>query len=192
LGCKENWHKPKMEQSIKKYLPRPRVAFLGLLVLACIGACLFFSIPDSPVRFASRALGVKVPDDSIVIIDQYDGPNIPTGDGYSWTVLQIPSEKIDEFTSTLAESSDWKSLPLSAELAQNDWCLQPGLTEGEIPIVNTTGYYFLNDYQEAYNQENNRQRYETEKPLCERTSQNFLFGLFDEKDGKLYIWSINT
>ncbi len=176
-----------MEKDNKKY-PRPVLIIICIVILAIVASYIYLLIKENPVRYVSRLLNVEIPKGSVVIIDKYDAASI----GYSWTVIQIPSEKINEFTNSLKESFDWKPLPLPTELAQNDWCLQPPrLADGKIPISNAIGYYVLFDAQEAYNKKNNTHTYATEIPLCKRFSQNFLFGLFNEKDGRLYVWQID-
>ena len=136
-----------MEKDKKKY-SRHVIITVCVLILSIIASCVYLSIPENLVYYVSRVLNVEIPKGSVLIIDKYEPPSIPLGDGYSWTVIQIPSEKIGEFTNSLKESPDWKPLPLSTELAQNDWCLQPDLADGEIPISEATGYYMLHDGQD--------------------------------------------
>ena len=171
-----------------------------LLLLVCVVSCFFLVFsdlitPQSPVEFASSALRIDIPKDTTVIVDNNDGPSFPLGDGYSWMVLQIPTEKAIEFTNSLKKSPIWKPLPLPKELAEAEHYLQPtfefGL-EGTIPITTSTGYYFFIDSQEEYNKRNAKQTYDTTEPFYKRPSFNFTFGLFDDQDGKLYLWSIDT
>ena len=102
-------------------------------------------------------------------------------------VLQIPPEKITEFSAKLHNASAWKPLPLPEEFAQNEHYLQPNRlfgVKGTIPITTAKGYYLFQDSQIG--------RYDTTKPFYERSSFNFTFALFDERDGKVYIWVLST
>ena len=114
------------------------------------------------------------------------------GDGDSFVVLQIPPEKIEAFSNSLATSPEWKPLPLPVYLAENDFCFQPDRDLGEIPVANVTGYYLLRDRQEEYNRLHNRHRFETEIPICERWSSNLFFSLFNDKTGVLYLYDVDT
>jgi hypothetical protein len=124
------------------------------------------------------------------------GLPIPGGasDGHTFVILQIPSEKIVEFTGILEKSPFWKPLPLSLEFSGHEEEFQPSLfsIEETIPVTTSTGYYFFIDYQGEYNKQKGEQVYDTTQPFYERDSEDFGFGLFDDKDGKLYIWSIDT
>ena len=167
------------------------LTFVGgviILILACV--IINSLVPSNPVSFASSSLRIAIPKDTTVIIDEYSEPSFPTGDGYSWTVLQIQTDKIDEFKESLKNSSDWKPLPLPKELAENEQFLQPTFmsgVEGEIPIASATGYYIFIDEQKE-----GKQSSDIATPFYERFSFNYRFGLFNDKDGRLYIWSIDT
>jgi hypothetical protein len=186
-----------MKNNIKTSIFPFMALVAGLIILACISACLisFLGLED-PVMLASSMFRVKLPNNTTVIAND-NSPGLPfpggASDGYVFIVLQISSEKIAEFTNTLKESSYWKSLPLSEELAQNENWLQPSIgIEETIPITTSTGYYLFIDSQEEYNKEHGEQYYDTSKPFYDRLSFNFTFGLFNDKDGKLYLWHIDT
>jgi hypothetical protein len=159
------------------------IAFIVFVV--AIGACVVDAfIPDSPVKYISSVLRIKIPKGTTVISDDYSEPSFPTGDGYSWTILQVPPEKITEFVSSIEASPIWKPLPLSSELASHEHYIQPAFmfgVEGEIPITTSEGYYVFIDRQDN-----------TIKPFYERPSFNYTFGLFNKKDGKLYFWNLDT
>jgi hypothetical protein len=175
-----------------KAKPKPGCLIAIVVVLVAIRICVFDSyISSNPLNFASKAVRVGIPKGTTVIIDDYSEPSFPTGDGYSFTVLQIPPDKINEFINSLKKSTDWKPLPLPKELAENERFLQPTImasVNGEIPIASATGYYIFIDEQK----EENRQSPEMATPFYERYSFNYRFGLFNDKDGRLYIWSIDT
>lgn len=162
------------------------------IILILIGICSFDAYTSNdPIRFASRAVRVKIPKETTVIIDDYSEASFPTGDRYSWTVLQIPSNKISEFKEVLKNSSDWKPLPVTKELVEHENFIQPTFmlgVQGEMPIKSATGYYIFIDEQIEEREETSF----TEMPFYERPSFNFRFGLFDDRDGRLYIWSIDT
>ncbi len=169
----------------------------GILVLVCILSCVLpYIIPVNPIRIASSMLKVELPKGTTpVTSDDMPGLPIPGGasDGYTFLILQIPPEEITEFTGTLERSPFWQPLPLPAEIAKQEWLLQPSFDiKEEIPIATSTGYYLFRDYQDEYNQRKGEQIYDTETPFYERHSFNFVFGLFNDKDGKLYLWELNT
>ena len=177
------------------------VAIIAILIPICvIGAWALTGFigsffPMSPVEFAGVLLKVDIPEGTTVISDVYSESSFPTGDGHTWTVLQIPHEKVNEFAASLKASPFWKPLPLSPELADQQAYLQPTIMfglDGTIPIKNATGYYFFVDRQEASNKKDNSQTYDTFIPFSKRNSLNYTFGLFNDRDGKLYVWSIDT
>lgn len=169
---------PKMTGTIKKYfLP----ITIGLIVLACIGWFIPDLFPESTVHYASRASRVKVPEDAMVIKD-YSSPLSVQGDAETVVILQIPPEEIQNFIATLAVSPDWIPLPLSEYLAENEPCLQPSYGHGEIPIAHVSGYYTFRD----------RATYQIEEPLCKRADAHFFFGVFNEENGKLYLYNIDS
>jgi hypothetical protein len=163
-----------------------------VVVVLAIGVCVIdAAIPSNPVTFAQKALRVKIPEGTTVIIDNYSEPSFPSGDGYSWTVLQISPDQIDEFITSLEKFPGWKPLPLPEELAEHERFLQPTIMlfgEEEIPITTATGYYLFIDEQV----EERRQSSDIATPFYARPSFNYRFGLFNDKDGRLYIWSIDT
>lgn len=171
-----------------------------LLVLACIASCLApILIPEDPIRVARSMSGVELPKGTTILtnIDTYTGLPIPGGasDGYTFLVLQIPPQKIGEFTTTLEKSSFWEPLPLSPELADHEEYIQPSFIYGveeTIPIASVTGYYLFIDRQEEHNKSSGKQVYEIATPFYERYSYNFTFCLFDDQVGKLYLWRSDT
>ena len=183
-------------QKMFKTKPKPGCLIAIIVILAAIVGCVSYAnIKTDPLTFASEAVRVGIPQGTTVIIDDYSEPSFPTGDGHSFTVFQIPPNKINEFRETLKNSFDWKPLPLPKELAENENFLQPTFMSGghgEIPISSATGYYIFIDEQEEYNKEKNSQTYDIATPFYARYSFNYRFGLFNDKDGKLYIWSIDT
>ena len=185
-------------KKVKKYFLPVTAGLLVLLPLVCIGSCLFsVFVPVDPLELASSMSGVDLPKGTTVLTNNDTGPGLPVpggaSDRYTFIVLQIPPEKIIEFAGTLEKSSLWKPLPLSPEFAGHEDRLQPSFgIEETIPITTSTGYYLFVDYQEEYNKEKGKQIYDTTKPFYERYSENFKFGLFNDKDGKLYLWRIDT
>ena len=186
-----------MKNNIRKFwLP----ITTGLLVLACIASCLApILIPEEPISLARSMSRVEFPKDTTIVTNNDTGPGLPipggASDGYTFLVLQIPPEKIGEFTTTLIKSSFWKPLPLSSELADHEKYIQPSFMYGveeTIPIATATGYYLFIDRQEEYNISTGKQVYEIATPFYERSSYNFTFCLFNDKDGKLYLWRIDT
>jgi hypothetical protein len=171
-----------------------------LLELACVATCLISVFkPEDPKKLAGSISRVKLPIGTTILTnnDTYTGLPIPGGasDGYTYLVLQIPSDKIVEFEATLKQSSYWKPLPLSAELAEHEDIIQPSISGGieeTIPIASSTGYYLFIDSQEEYNKSSGEQVYDIATPFYDRYSYNFTFCLFNDKDGKLYIWSLDT
>lgn len=182
-------------RKVFKTKPKPSCLLAIIIILVAIGLCVSYaSIKTDPLVFASEAVRVEIPSGTTIITDDYSEPSFPTGDGHSFTVLQIPPHKIDEFREILKNSYEWKPLPLPKELAENENFLQPTFVSGgygEIPISSATGYYIFIDEQEEHNKERNGQ-YDIATPFYKRYSFNYRFGLFNEKDGKLYIWSIDT
>lgn len=181
-------------QIIKGCLLTAMLAACCLLLLA--GACLVsLFMPKSPQQAAADLLNLELPDGVQVVRDVYAEPSFPTGDGYTWTVLQIPAEQVANFKQTLRQSPNWKPLPLPPELAAGESVLQPRFmsgVDGEIPLKTAVGFYLFIDHQEEYNRAHGEKRYDTDQPFYERPSYNFLFAVFDEADGKLYIWSLDT
>ena len=183
---------------LKKYFLPTFIGLLVLLTLACIASCLIPTfIPANPIKLAGSMLDVDIPEGSTVLTNNDTGGRLPfpggASDGATFIILQIPPEKVVEFADTLADSPSWKALPLSPEFAGHEEEFQPSFgIEGTIPITTSTGYYFFVDWQEEYNKEKGEQEYDTTKPFYERISENFTFGLFNDKDGKLYVWGIDT
>jgi hypothetical protein len=190
----------KMKNNIKKFWIPITVGLLMLLVLACMASCLVaILIPENPIKLASSMSRVELPKGTTIVTNNDTGPGLPipggASDGYTFLVLQIPPEKVVEFTTTLKKSPFWKPLPLSAELAEHEEYIQPsfmGGVEETIPIATSTGYYLFIDSQEEYNKSSGKQVYEVATPFYERYSYNFTFCLFNDKDGKLYLWRIDT
>lgn len=166
----------------------------GLVFLACIGSCaISFLGIDDPVMLASSMLMIKIPHGATAITnDNSPGLPLPGGasDGYVFIVLQIPPEKAAELIENLKRSSNWHSLPLPEELAQHENLLQPSFgIEGTIPITTSTGYYLFIDSQ---TEGGDKQAFDLTIPFYNRPSYNFTFGLFNDQDGKLYLWRLDT
>lgn len=182
----------------KKYIRPTIIVLLIFLPLACIASCLLpIFIPENPIKLAASMAKVDIPKGATVLTNEDTGPGLPfpggASDGYTFIVLQIPSEKFAEFTDALEASSRWKPLPLSSEFAGHEDEFQPAFDIDEtIPITTATGYYFFIDRQAEYNRQEGEQVYDTTIPFYERWSQNFTFGLFNDQDGKLYLWRIDT
>jgi hypothetical protein len=189
-----------MKSKIKKFWVPITAGLILLLVLACVASCLIsVLIPENPIKLASSISRVTLPKGTTLVTNNDTGPGLPipggASDGYTYLVLQIPSEKMVEFESTLKQSSYWKPLPLSAELADHEDIIQPSISGGieeTIPITSSTGYYLFIDSQEEYNNSSGEQVYDIATPFYDRYSYNFTFCLFNDKDGKLYIWSLDT
>jgi hypothetical protein len=187
-----------MKNNMKKSFLPITMGLLSLLILACITSCIFYALtPENPIDLASSMLRIKLPEGTTVVTNDDTGPGLPipggASDGYTFLVLQIPYEKIGEFTNILEASSYWKPLPLPIELAQHEEYLQPTFgIKATIPIATSTGYYLFIDSQEEYNKEHGKQTYDTTRPFYERFSFNYTFGLFNDKDGKFYLWRIDT
>lgn len=167
------------------------IGIIFVLILTCVISIL---IPENPIAIASSMIRSDLPKGTAIVNDDYDGPSFPLGDGYTWIVLQIPAEEISRFKNSLAETPYWKSLPLPTELAENERYLQPsffGVNE-TIPIDTSTGYYLFIDHQEEYNKAQKRQAYDTSIPFYKRASLNYTFGLFNDKDGRLYLLRFDT
>ncbi len=183
---------------LKKYFLPTFIGLLVLLPLACIASCLIsIFVPANPIKLTGTILDIDIPKGTTVLTNHDTGPGLPipggASDGYTFIVLQVPSNKISEFTDTLEASPLWKPLPLSPEFVGHEEEFQPSFDiEETIPITTSTGYYFFIDYQEQYNKKKGEQVYDTTQPFYERNSENFTFGLFNDKDGKLYLWSIDT
>jgi hypothetical protein len=182
----------------KKKLSRVIIGLLVFLPLACIASCLIpIFIPGNPIELAGSMLDIDIPKGTTVLTNDDTGPGLPfpggASDGYTFIILQIPPEKSDEFINTLEASPLWKPLPLSPEFTGHEEEFQPAFDiEGTIPITTSTGYYFFVDWQAEHNKESGEQVYDTTKPFYDRYSENFTFGLFDDKDCKLYLWRIDT
>ena len=176
------------------------IGIIALIILVVIGALFTYGLfsgllSDDPISYANRVLDIRIPKGTTIITDIYEEPSFPTGDGYSWIILQIPSGEIVNFEKSLKSSSIWKPLPLSSDLMENERCLQPSImfkVKEEIPISGAEGYYFFSDHQANHNLSQNEQIYDITIPLCKRPSLNILFSLFDKTDNKLYIWQIDT
>lgn len=182
----------------KKYFLSIFIGLLVLLPLACLASC-FFSIfiPEDPIKLAGSMLDVDIPEGTTVLTNNDTGPGLPfpggASDGYTFIILQLPPDKIAGFSDSLAKSSVWKPLPLSPEFSGHEDAFQPSYDiEETIPITTSTGYYYFMDRQAEYNKKKGEQVYDTTKPFYERDSENFTFGLFNDKDGKLYLWRNDT
>jgi hypothetical protein len=185
-------------KKVRKYI-LPTIAWtVVMLPFVCIAACLISAaIPENPLKLASSMLDVKLPWGTTVLINHDTGPGLPipggASNGYTFMILQIPPEKVAEFKKTLETSPVWKPLPLPQEFEGHEDEFQPSFgIEEMIPITTSTGYYFFIDYQEEYNKRKGEQIYDTSKPFYERRSENCTFGMFNDKDGKLYLWNIDT
>lgn len=113
-----------MKNKIKKFWVPITAGLLLLSVLGCMASCLVsILIPEDPLDLASSMSKVKLPKGTTILTNNDTGPGLPipggASDGYTFLVLQIPPEKIAEFTTTLKKSSFWKPLPLSSELAEH-------------------------------------------------------------------------
>lgn len=189
-----------MKNNIKKFWFPITAGFVVLSVLACMLSCLAsVLIPEDPFKLASAIARVELPKGTTIASNNDTVPGLPipggASDGYAFLVLQIPPEKIAEFTSTLKKSPFWKPLPLSAELAEHEDVIQPSIAGGvqeTIPIATSTGYYLFIDHQAEYNKKTGKQVYEVATPFYDRYSYHFSFCLFNDKDGKLYIWNLDT
>jgi hypothetical protein len=187
--------------SAKEFLVQFLIRYL--IIAIPIGFCVFYCVlepllPGRPIRLAKSMIRTDLPGGTTVLtIDDDPGLPFPGGasDGYTFIILQIPSEQTSEFANSLNESQSWKRLPLPVVFLVNESLLQPDITddqENTIPLDSPNGYYLFIDHQEEYNQTHRDQTYDTKKPFYERASFNFTFALFDEKTGKLYIWSLDT
>jgi hypothetical protein len=190
-----------MKNKIKKAWLPLTIGFCVLLVLACMASCLAsIFIPEDPIKLGSAMAEVELPKGTTIAKSNDTGPGLPipggASDGFTFIVLQIPPEKIAEFTTTLAKSPYWKPLPLSPELAgQQEKLLQPSIAGGieeVIPIATSTGYYLFIDRQAEYYKSSGEYLEEIPTPFYKRHSYNFTFCLFNDKDGKLYLWRLDT
>lgn len=184
--------------STPKYLALIFLAFSFLIPATCTGVfffSVFFSESDSLDGGLSE---VSLPKGTIVIKNKSAGDGLPlpggASDGYTFLLLQIPPSEIVVFARRLENSSAWRSLPLSSELSKNQKWLQPSIAINEtIPIAATSsGYYMFVDFQEVNKRRKSKSADEVAKPFHERHSLNFKFGLFNDKDGKLYLWRLDT
>lgn len=180
-------------------IERKRTLYLLLILLPAlfiISACLLdVFVDDTPVEFASKLLGVNIPENAVILVDEYSEHAFPLGDGYSFTVFQIPADAIDAFGNQLAGTAYWYPLPLPDDLAEQSGFLQPTFVFGRqeiIPIAEAQGFYYFYDEQVEYNRTHNSNTYEVATPFSERGSFNFTFALFDVRDGKLYFWDLDT
>lgn len=171
----------------------PVVLLLVLIVLMCI--------PSDPVKLAEGLLRTKLPSGTKAASAEDTGPGLPipggASDGYTWLILQIPPDQATNFSRTVSAMPSWKRLPLPPELAAGERSLQPTIMDGvkgHIPLETAKGYYILIDQQVEWNQRipPPRPPYQTEKPIWERPSMDYTFGVFDETSGRVYVWSINT
>lgn len=173
-----------------------------VLIVACsVTFLIWLFFPTSAVTSAKGILRTPLPKDTKVAENDDSGPGLPipggASDGYTWLVLQIPLSQITNFSKTLSASPSWKRLPLPPELAVGERYLQPTImhgVKGHIPLETAKGFYILIDQQAEWNQGFPRPNppYETSKPIWERPSCDYSFGVFDENTGRLYVWSINT
>lgn len=163
----------------------------GLLTLICIISSF---IPTNPIKLASSMAQVDIPKGATVLTNDDTGPSLPipgnASDGYTFLIVQIPPKRMLEFSLALADSDVWKSLPLPQEFIDNEWLLQPD--NGTIPLDTPTGYYLFVDWQEEYNKTHSEKSNDTTEPFYERDNFNFTFGLYDDKTGMLYLWSLDT
>lgn len=183
-----------MNKDARKKNLKANLIPLGIVVFLIFACILYAHFQSQPLWYAHSLLKVSIPKGTTVVTDVFEEPSFPLGDGYSWMVLQIPIEKAGEFAHSLEASTSWKPLPLPAELAGCEHSLQPTMAdlEGTIPIAESSGYYFFVDAQEEHNKKHESQDYDTQLPFCERKSLNFRFALFNVRDGRVYIWSIDT
>ena len=172
-----------------------------LLVALLIGACVIEAcIPRNPVKLAAGLLDTPLPAGTVSVTKDDTGPGLPipggASDGYTWLVLKVPSGQITNFVQKIAASPHWRPLPLPPELDAGAKYLQPTImngVNGHIPLETAKGYYLFTDEQAEYNKKYpKRSGYETAKPFFERCSLDYIFGVFDESTGMIYVWSINT
>jgi hypothetical protein len=177
------------------------VAIPTVLILTLVGGCVVEAcLPRNAVKLAAAMLQTELPAGTKAVIKKDTGPGLPipggASDGYSWIVLQVPADQIAHFSQTLAGASRWKRLPLPPELAAGENLLQPtSMNEGRghIPLETAKGYYQFTDEQAEQNRKYpGRIGYDTAKPFYDRPSLDFIFGVFDETTGLLYVWRLNT
>ncbi len=180
------------ENNTRVFVLPVTVGLSVLLIMVCVIYCLFSAlIPQSAVVFASSMLRTKLPEGTIILTNEdnsgFDLP-IPGGisDGDIFMILQIPLEEKAEFSNTLKASIAWKDLPLPTEFVENVF------NGDRMPLTASTGYYLFIDSQEEYNKTHNKPDYDTTRPFYERYSYNYTFGLFNKKDGKLYLVRFDT
>lgn len=185
---------------MKKLIQKFWIPVMLVLIAACVVSCLVsLLVPQDPIKLARSISRVALPKGTTIVSNNDTGPGLPipggASDGYVFLVLQIPMEKIAEFTNTLSNSPDWKPLPVPAEFAEHERVLQPSISGGideSIPITTSTGYYLFIDHQAEYNKRTGRDSYAVATPFYERPSYNFTFCLFNDLDGKLYLWRLDT
>jgi len=172
-----------------------------LLVSLLIGACVIEAgIPRNPVKLAAALLDTPLPNGTVSVTKDDTGPGLPipggASDGYTWLVLKVPTDQITNFAHRISVSPQWKSLPLPPELDAAATYLQPTFMDGvkgHIPLETAKGYYLFTDEQAEYNKKYpKRSMYDTAKPFYERCSLDYIFGVFDESTGMIYVWRINT
>ncbi len=170
-------------------------------VILLIGACVIDACtPGNPAKLAAALLDTPLPDGTASVTKDDTGSGLPVpggaSDGYTWLVLKVPSNQVTNFAQRIAASAHWKPLPLPPELAAGEKYLQPTImhgVQGHIPFETARGYYLFTDEQDEYNKKYpKRSGYDVSKPFYERPSLDYIFGVFDETTGTIYVWSINT
>jgi hypothetical protein len=171
----------------------PVVLLLALIGLMCI--------PSNPVKVAEGLLRIELPNGTKAVSSKDTGLGLPipggASDGYTWLILQVPPNQLTNFAQKVSTVPFWKRLPLPPELAAGEKYLQPTIMDGvkgQIPLETARGYYILIDQQVEWNQRvpPPRPPYQTNTPIWERPSMDYIFGVFDETTGRVYVWSVNT
>lgn len=173
------------------------VAFLVFLVRGCLADAFG---PRDPIKLAAALLDTPLPDGTAPETKEDTGAGLPVpggaSDGYTWLVLKVPSAQVKSFAQRIATSPQWKPLPLPPELAAGETFLQPTILDGgkgHIPLETAKGHYLFIDEQAEYNKKYpKRSGYDTSKPFYERPSFDYIFGVFDESTGTIYVFRMNT
>ncbi len=158
-----------------------------ILLLAFASA--FLSGCANHISVASKYIKTEIPDKAKVLkcIDDED---------WFWCVIQFDDKDSDAFKSTVLSSLAWHPMPLAPELQEAEDFLQPKTSEfaGHIPTKNKHGFYYFRDIEAEYldGRSNPAKQKNSSIPFFKKGGMNYVFGYFDDRENKLYLWWCHT
>jgi hypothetical protein len=101
-------------------------------------------------------------------------------------VFAFDGKQLSDFVFLVKNRDDWMPLPLSDDVRK--LCSKfSAPADRPLPVDPVDGYYYFRDIQMS-----KPERYDTQKPAWGRPSFNFILGILDTKEKKLYITRQDT